>query len=114
MSSPVSHADRLACPRHQVSASTLRSTKKRVPVEPLLAITQYQSGPVTTPPRIINDWGQQPCRAQQANTLKKQASRDTYKVTGIGDVGCSGEPVDADGEVADAGHGVGGVAGAHL
>lgn len=33
---------------------------------------------------------------------------------GGGDVGGAGQAVDADGEVADAGHGVGGVAGAHL
>ncbi len=36
---PVRYAERLACPRHHVSASTLRSAKKRVPVEPLSAIT---------------------------------------------------------------------------
>ena len=54
---PVSHADRLACPRHQVSASTLRSTEKKVPVEPLLAITQYQSGSVTTPPGSLTTGG---------------------------------------------------------
>ncbi len=79
---PVSHADRLACPRHQVSASTLRSAKKLVPVEPLLAITQYQSGPVTTPPGSLTTGGSNHAGPNRPTPLRSKASRATYKVTG--------------------------------
>ena len=41
-----------------------------------------QPDPVTTPPGSSNDWGQQSCRARQANTIKNDSPTATKKVTG--------------------------------
>lgn len=56
--------------RLQSSASTLRtagSACSRRLAWSLSAILWRLSGPGGNTPRIINDWGQEPCRARQAS-----------------------------------------------
>lgn len=50
---------------------------------PLSAISCRQAGPGDNTPRIMNDWGQKPCRDRPANTPSScNRIRATKKVTG--------------------------------